>query len=134
MNESLRDFCQRIREVVNACAEGEIIEGAIAGEWLEAQDGWMGFRKDVQYRVKHNTININGFAIPKPETEELELNTFYYVPDIRSETLYRADVWGRTKSDLYALNRHLIHITSRDAIIHAKAMLLINPYVENDHE
>ena len=30
MNESLRDFCQRIRDVVNACADGEIIEGAIA--------------------------------------------------------------------------------------------------------
>lgn len=132
-NETFQQFCQRIREVVNACAEGEIIEGAIAGEWLEAQDGWMGFHKGVQYRVK-KTFPVNGFDVPVPESDELPLNARYYIPDILSKELYREDIWGRTKSDMYALNRHLIHINPSHAIMHAKALLMMNPYLGEDHE
>lgn len=132
MNESLQQFCQRIRDVVNVCAEGGVIEGAIAGNWLEAQEGWLGFRKDCEYRVKHSTYKLNGFVVPPPETEEPDANTVYYVPDIIATSMVRKDVWGRTHDDLSALHRGLLHLSERNAILHAKALLGLNPYKDGE--
>lgn len=126
--ETLQQFCQRIREVVNAGAEGEIIEGAIAGDWLEAQDGWMGFRKDCEYRVKHNTIKVNGFEVPKPEATEPELGAFCYVPDLISTEKAQLRVWSRSHSDLAALHRGLLHACKHHAVMHTDALLGIPPY------
>ena len=128
MNESLREFCQRIKDVVIAAANGEPIEGAIAGDWLEAQDGWLGFRKDCQYREKHSTFKVNGFVIPEPETNEPDANTIFYTPDIIATCMVRVDIWGRTHDDLSALRRGLLHLSERNAVMHAKALLGINPY------
>jgi len=125
--ETLQQFCQRIREVVNAGAEGEIIEGAIAGDWLEAKEGW-GFRPDCEYRVRHNMIKVNGFDIPTPETDEPELNTFCYIPDLISTEKVQLRVWSRSHSDLSALHRGLLHMRKHDAVMHANALLGINPY------
>lgn len=132
MNESLQQFCQRIRDVVNVCADGGVIEGAIAGDWLEARDGWMGFCKDCEYRVKHKMFKVNGFAVPKPETEEPEPNTHYYIPDLIRSDLYREDVWWRTHDDLSALRRGLVHYTKTNAVMHAKALLGLNPYKDGE--
>lgn len=132
MNESLQQFCQRIKDVVIAGANGQPIEGAIAGDWLEAQDTWIGFRKDCEYRVRHNTIMVNGFAVPKPETEEPALNAIYYTPDIIATCMIKVDVWGCTHKDLSALRRGLLHRNKRNAAMHAKAILGINPYQEDE--
>ena len=128
MNESLQQFCQRIRDVVNVCADGGVIEGAIAGDWLEARDGWMGFRKDCEYRVRHNMIKVNGFEIPAPEIDEPELNTFCYIPDLISTEKVQLRVWSRSHSDLSALHRGLLHMRKHDAVMHTNALLGINPY------
>ena len=127
MNESFQQFCQRIRDVVNAGAEGEVIEGCVAGVWLVAQEGW-GFRHDCEYRVKQNTINVNGFDIPTPETVEPEIDSFVYVPYLISTEKVQLRVWSRSHSDLSALHRGLLHMRKHDAVMHTNALLGINPY------
>ena len=57
-------------------------EQAAAEVTEAAQDGWLGFRKDCQYREKHSTFKVNGFVIPEPETNEPDANTIFYTPDI----------------------------------------------------
>ena len=132
MNESLQQFRQRIRDVVNVCADGGVIEGAIAGDWLDAQDGWLGFRKDCEYRIAHKAFKVNGFTVPTPESNEPDANTVYYVPDIIATNMVRKDVWGRTHDDLSALTRGLLHLSERNAILHAKALLGINPFKDGE--
>jgi len=132
MNETMREFCQRIRGIVNACAEGAVIEGAVAGDWLEMRDSWLGFTKNAEYRIKDATIKVNEFEIPHPLRCEPELNTIYYMPDVCTSKMVRMDVWARTHNEVEALKRGLIHLTEHAAMMHAKAILGMNPYKDDE--
>ena len=75
---------------------------------------------------------MNGFVIPEPETNEPDANTIFYTPDIIATCMARKDVLGRTHNDLSALRRGLLHLSERNAVMHAKALLGINPYQEDE--
>lgn len=83
----------------------------------------LAFYSDLKYRRKPKTININGFEVPEPVREPLKLDSIYYIPAFYIDDKYSLLPWEGSKSDLYALNNGLIHLTKDAAILHAKALL-----------
>ena len=76
-----------------------------------------------KYRRKPKTININGFEVPEPVREPLELATSYYTPDLSAPEGYRIYTWSDINLDWKELNLGLIHLTKEAAILHSKALL-----------
>lgn len=89
---------------------------------LGSHPKWIG---TCEYRrnSKVINININGFEVPEPIREPLELNTLYYIPALSAPMGYLEHSWGNTNPDWKELNLGLIHLTKEAAILHAKALL-----------
>jgi hypothetical protein len=75
-----------------------------------------------QWEVKVNTININGFNIPEPVKEPLEIGCVYYTPHL-SPHYYLKDTWYEDPLDYFYLNNGLIQLTEEAAIQQAKAFI-----------
>lgn len=79
------------------------------------------------FRKKVKTIVCNGFTIPAPVDTEPANNTYYFVADPTLE-----DFFNKTKYyceyDERNFKRRICHLTKENAIMHAKAMLGINPH------
>lgn len=74
------------------------------------------------------TIIINGFEVPAPETKELERGTKYYLVSLDKKLLYSYVTWDdRGRAKLW-LERGLVFLNREDAIANAKAKLGIDPY------
>jgi hypothetical protein len=71
-------------------------------------------------RIKHKTININGFEVPEPVKQALEEGTRYYVASLR--TIYDY-AWKNDHADNELLRSRLIHLTKEAAKLHKEALL-----------
>lgn len=87
---------------------------------LDSHPKWIG---TCEYRRKPKTININGFEVPEPVREPLELATLYYTPALFAPKGYLDQSWSDTDHNWKDLNRGFIHLTKEDAILHSKALL-----------
>lgn len=70
---------------------------------------------------------INGFEVPAPEVEELELGCSYFAPYIHSDKYLARLTWNGDDCDMRSLKRGLVFLSKEDAIANAKAMLGISP-------
>lgn len=80
------------------------------------------------YRKKQKTILVNGFEVPAPETVgRLNPGQQYFVPSVANTVYFFATCWNDDACDIENLKRGIIHLSSKNAIKHAKAMLGIDP-------
>ncbi len=79
------------------------------------------------FELAPRTHEVNGFTVPAPESEALNVGDKYYsaVPT-RSNWCFPEE-WGNSMIDNRYLTRGIIHLTKEAAIANAKAMLGINP-------
>lgn len=76
------------------------------------------------WKVRPETIFINGIEVPKPEQKCLEMSQRYYVPDLDgSDDPTHSSTWYNDEIDLLWLSRGLIHLTLENALAHANALL-----------
>lgn len=88
---------------------------------LSYQPSWSN---NTEYRRKPRTININGFEVPEPVREPLQIGQEYYMP--RLESIARLSLrteWRGDEFDLKRLKMGIIHLPSEAAELHAKALL-----------
>ena len=100
---------------------------------------WLVWREDGDYfkkgvRSKYDIIGmypetrvINGFAVPAPQTEELEYGTPYYLASSEARHFHNCAIWDDHEMDKLWLERGLAFLNAEDAIATAKAMLGIDP-------
>lgn len=79
--------------------------------------------ENLDYRRKPRTININGFDVPEPVREPLEIDEVYYTFNLSTSNIAGDTVWDGRSFDLLNLKRGLIHLTKEAAELHAKALL-----------
>lgn len=94
-------------------------------EW-ESLIGYSNWISDPEYwevRRKVSYILVNGFKVPKPLTNMLKTDGVY-TPHISRIELYEFNsVWASL-----AVKRKIAHDNKEAAVIHAKALLGIDPY------
>lgn len=69
------------------------------------------------------TIEINGYKVPEPETEDPDYGTTYFVVMLDKLDIVKAQNWDGCSYDKWVLDRGLVHLTKRAALKHAKALL-----------
>ncbi len=90
---------------------------------------------EIQYRRKPSTIKVNGFDVPEPVRGRLKHGALYFLPSPSIEEFSGATwTWVDDGMDEMLLSRGLIHLTKDNAIIHAKAMLGIDPYAKSSED
>lgn len=81
------------------------------------------WHKDIKYRRKPKTLNINGFEVPEPVKEPLSCCTVYYTPNLCNVYNVSEYTWSNSSLDTYRLISGVIHLTEEAAVAHAKALL-----------
>ena len=92
--------------------------------------------KRYRYQPKQDIIVINGFAITKPQTIAPELYSDYFVPDTaeRTKKYHQKLYWSGSDLDYRFLQEGVLHLTEKDAIKHAKALISITKFALNEIE
>lgn len=130
---TVRDWYAELAPVIAAAAEGKVVQYLAAdGNWYTNQGTFMHPSK---YRVKPEepkTIKVNGFDVPEPMREAPVVDTRCFiawplVPDYFEEVFYSTEEYI-----ICWLSRGLLHRTPEAAVAHAKAMLGIDPYADED--
>lgn len=112
----------RHKEVMRTWGEGRDIEILTHPEsWAAVSHVDLNFRGR-DYRIKKNTILVNGIEVPAPESNPPNFGEDYYVPvwsmGYTAQLCYRG-----SDLDKDYFRRGLIYKTSQDARDRAKAML-----------
>jgi len=96
---------------------------------FEDDDDWKDlidhaiWRKDCEYRRKPRTVNINGFEVPEPVRQSLNINDKYYVVRPDRECHFHRGSWDNSQAEHIWLKLGLIHRTAEAAAKHAEALL-----------
>lgn len=84
------------------------------------------YKSDYIFRLAQEMITIGGVSFPKPESEPLSKNTRYYLPYLfKPEEPYET-VWDNVEMDYKYLALGLIHLSQKNAIAHAKALIKLS--------
>jgi len=115
--ESMRLYAQDAMETDKPWERWEFCE---RGSWRTLADHPLWILR-AEYRRKRKTININGYEVPEPVREPLEMCVTYFLPNLAAGPckLY----WNNDTSDTAWLAAGLIHLTPEDADLHKKALL-----------
>lgn len=124
-------------EILNAIAEGKQIQFNYNGGWVD--QAWSTTLVEIvdevfepsEYRVKPNTINIGGFEVPKPVTDELEKGQRFWVVELTDSDLVSGTAWDDHAFDRRMLKLGLIHLTKEAAQTHAQALIDITKDAQN---
>lgn len=124
------------REVINGHPHAELImkyaeiaqHDAEPWKYFEyyAAVGWvecsplLAFNETVEYRLKPQTININGFEVPEPLRTAPAYDTPYFVIDIPDALNM---VWMNSNDEKIWLKMGIIHLTRDAAEKHVEALL-----------
>lgn len=87
--------------------------------WVECSP-LMSFNETVEYRLKPQTININGFEVPEPLRSVPAYGTSYFIidlPDVEGMT------WTNVPDEYAWLKAGIIHLTREAAEKHLEALL-----------
>ena len=121
--KTFQDWAKEILPIVQAAANGAVIEFKQAGVWYEKTHNDLCY--DYEYRVKPKTIRIGEYDVPEPMREMPAAGTVYYVPTLTNIPVC-SYVWKCSVSDIEdRLNMGLIHLCADNAAHHAKALLSI---------
>lgn len=119
--KTFQDWAKEILPIVQAAANGAVIEFKHAGVWYEKAHNYLCY--DYEYRIRPNTIRIGEYDVPEPLREMPTLGTDYYITDIAGSSLYGVATWVCDVEDITWFNRGMVHSTKDAAICHAKALL-----------
>ena len=129
----VRDWYAELAPIITAAAAGKV------AQYLAADDNWYTitgvFVYPNKYRVKPEepkTIKVNGFDVPEPMREAPADYTQYFSADTTELDYYYENSWVATPLETRWLLRGLLHSTKEAAVAHAKAMLGIDPYADED--
>lgn len=86
------------------------------------------FYVNLLFRKKVKTIVCNGFTIPAPETVAPKLDCTYFLANVGYREFFSELEWTGVSYDNGVLKRQILHLTKENAIMHAKAMLGIDPH------
>ena len=129
----VRDWYAELAPTITAAAEGGVVQYLAAdGNWY---DGSGAFISPNKYRVKPEepkTIKVNGFDVPEPMRKAPVLGTYYYIAYPTCEAYYHGYSWDGNPLETCWLLRGLLYSTREAAVAHAKAMLGIDPYADED--
>lgn len=92
-------------------------------EWEPFRRGHPLWDKNIQYRRKEKTININGYEVPEPMKDRPSFGTIYYWVYFGSHQLVVKDEWVNCERDKIAFINNICHLTRDAAVKHAKALL-----------
>lgn len=93
------------------------------GEGLIRYVDTQSYMSGCSFRIKPNTILVNGVEVPAPESEPLQWMQKYYIPDpINNGTLRQS--WQDNASHLSVLKRGLVYLTHEDAWKRTEAMII----------
>lgn len=117
----------QLKEIKLAWANGVLVQfyESHSDKWCV----WMSRSSiDLDYakywRIKPETIDINGFEVPKPLSAPPLLGQIYYIPTIAkmfSSTM--SYTWEGDRLDRHLLNSGVVHLDNKSAILHYKALL-----------
>lgn len=118
--KTFQDWAKEILPIVQAAANGAVIEFKQEGVWCEKTHNDLCY--DYEYRVKPKTIRIGEYNVPEPMREIPALGTTYYVVDTVTPRAPRKYTWAGDPADMGWFNLGIIHSTRDAAILHAKAL------------
>lgn len=96
-------------------------EATVSGtNWIDMNGDPM-WDSGYKYRRKPKTININGYEVPEPVREHLEIGSKYYTFDLYDKSF--AGEWSGHRLDFRRLDLGFIHSTRKGAQDHFKALL-----------
>ena len=101
-------------------------------EWIDLKPRHWFVDEFWEYRLKPKTININGFEVPEPTKEALNVGDKYFMADPVIPTYHREYAWWGASADRTFLRRGIIHLTKEAAIQHAKALLSFTEVKHDD--
>ena len=124
------------KEALIAYLQGEKVE-----QRQRTRDSWMpfmhqaqnyrvceilssGFCDSMEFRIKPNTILVNGVEVPAGEKETPNKGTTYYIPDHSNQYLVYDFTWDGCEMDTRLLKHGLVYLDRDSAIARAKAMLI----------
>lgn len=130
---STRQWYIDLAPVIAAAAEGKVVQYlAFDGDWYNVFGAFIPPNK---YRVKPDapkTIKVNGFDVPEPMREAPADDADYYVGSTTDINWCCGYTWDGCGFDYRILHRGAVHSTKEAAVAHAKAMLGIDPYADED--
>ena len=90
-------------------------------DWRDCEEP-LYWHEGIEYRRKPKTININGFEVPEPYKEALEICQAYWVAN---PAAIMASAQSFTAHDIerHWLEAGLVHLTKEAAELHRKALL-----------
>lgn len=119
--KTFQDWAKEILPIVQAAANGAVIEFKQAGVWYEKAFNDLCY--DYEYRIRPNTIRIGEYDVPEPLREMPARGTTYYVADTVTPKSPRKYTWVGDTSDIGWFNRGILHSTRDAAVFHAQALL-----------
>ena len=119
--KTFQDWAKEILPIVQAAANGAVIEFKQAGVWYEKTHNYLCC--DYEYRVKPKTIRIGEYDVPEPMREIPARGTTYYVVDMVTPNSPRNYAWAGDTADISWFNHGILHSTRDAAVLHAKALL-----------
>lgn len=112
--------------ILRALADGKQGQLRIAGAWGSCQASeillaiYNGEPPDV-FRIKPETIDINGHEVPAPLRVAPKIGDLVYVPNVFTVQLCQWMTWDGAPSEF--LDRGIFHSSKEAAIAHARALL-----------
>lgn len=131
--DHMRDWYAELAPIITAAAEGKVVQySGASGTWYDCQGT---FYYPNTYRVKPEapkTIKVNGFDVPEPMREAPVLDTRCFIAWPLVADYFEEVFWSAEGYIILCLSRGLLHSTQEAAVAHAKAMLGIDPYADED--
>ena len=119
--KTFQDWAKEILPVVQAAADGAVIEREFGGVWYEHHNNTLGY--GYTYRVKPKTIRIGEYDVPEPMREIPVHGTSYYAVDTVSPDSPMEYIWVNDPADNNWLRLGIVHSTRDAAVLHAEALL-----------
>lgn len=125
---SLQKWCRDNLHVIEASANGEVVQIKPTGCELWVDIDYPCFRGDLayEYRVKPRTIKIGDFDVPEPMLVEPDSGCEYFVVEALSDIPAASQIWNGMDCEKRWLSMGLCHKSKESAIAHAKAIISLS--------
>lgn len=111
-------------DILQAIADGKTVQMSNEDyEWVDADLKCLVNYPTGAFRIKPETININGREVPCPVREPLQEGDVYFIANLYNESFVTSNTWTECSAAMLWLGRGLIHLTPEAAIAHAEALL-----------
>lgn len=111
-------------EILRAIADGKTVQMSNKDyEWVDAGLKCLVNYPTGAFRIKPETININGHEVPAPVREPLKRGQTYWLVRCCSTVGSESQTWHGDPQDFLWLKNGLIHLHHKNADAHTEALL-----------